>query len=84
MKKSFGNSGTCGKKSVLLNAVVPYVENRWQPLCALWNKHALNAFQALPGIVSNIFLSEGNLNDDRVEEENLTLLGSEALCLKKL
>jgi len=70
------------EKSVLLSAVVPHVENRWQPLCALWNKHALKPFQASSWNSFQHFLKEGGLKMTKVEENTLRAWDPELLCLR--
>lgn len=70
------------EKSVLLQAVIPYVENRWQPLCGLWNLHALTLIKS--GAFHNFqhLLNEGGLKMIRVEEPTLRAWDPELLCLR--
>lgn len=70
------------EKSVLLDAVVPYVEDRWQPLCALWNRHVLKSLEASPWNSFQHFLNEGGLKMMKVEEATLRSSDSELLCLR--
>lgn len=70
------------EKSVLLDAIVPYTENRWQPLCALWNRHALKILQASPWTSFQKFLNEGGLQITRVDEKNLRSWDPDLLCLE--
>ncbi len=70
------------EKSVLLSAVVPHVENRWQPLCGLWNKHTLKLFLASPWNSFQHFLNEGGFKITRVEEPTLRSWDPELLCLR--
>lgn len=70
------------EKSVLLDAVVPYVEDRWQPLCALWNRHSLKSLEASPRNSFQQFLNEGGLKILKAEEQTLRSWDPELLCLK--
>ena len=70
------------EKSVLLSAVVPYVENRWQPLCALWSKHVLKSFQSSSWKSFQHFLNEGGLKMTKVAENTLRTCDPELLCLR--
>lgn len=70
------------EKSVLLSAVVPFVEDRWQPLCALWNRHALKLLEASPRNSFQHFLNESGLKVMKVEEGALRAFDPELLCLK--
>lgn len=70
------------EKSVLLDAAVPYVENRWQPLCAIWNRHALKSLESSPWNSFQQFLNEGGLKVMKVEENTLHSFDPELFCLK--
>jgi molybdenum cofactor guanylyltransferase len=70
------------EKSVLLDAVVPYAENRWQPLCALWNRHSLKSLETSPWNSFQQFLNEGRLKVMKIEENTLRSWDPELLCLK--
>ena len=70
------------EKSVLLDAVVPYMEDRWQPLCALWNRHSLKSLESSPWNSFQQFLNEGGLKVIKAEEKTLRSWDPELLCLK--
>jgi molybdopterin-guanine dinucleotide biosynthesis protein A len=70
------------EKSVLLSAVVPNVDDRWQPLCALWNRYALNPLRASPWRSFQHLLNDGGLRMTRVDENTLRSWDPELLCLK--
>ena len=70
------------EKSVLLDAVVPHVEDRWQPLCALWNKHALKILGASRPASFQDFLKEGALKVLQMEESALRSWDPDLLSLK--
>ena len=70
------------EKSVLLGAVVPHVDGKWQPLCALWNKYALKLLEGAPWRSFQYFLNESGLKVLKVEESALRSWDPELLCLK--
>ena len=70
------------EKSVLLDAVVPYVEGKWQPLCALWNRHVLKSLEASSWSSFQHFLNEGGLKVIKAEEAALRSWDPELLCLR--
>ena len=70
------------EKSVLLDAVVPYIGDKWQPLCALWNRHALKSLEASPWNSFQNFLNEGGLKVIKAEEPVLRAWDPELLCLR--
>lgn len=67
---------------VLSDAVVPYADDRWQPLCALWNNRCLQALEAFPWKSFQHFLNEGGLKVRKVEETTLRSFDPELLCLR--
>jgi molybdopterin-guanine dinucleotide biosynthesis protein A len=70
------------EKSVLLNAIVPYMDNHWQPLCGLWNRYSLNFFKASSWGSFQQFLNEGGLKITKLEENTLRSWDPDLLCLK--
>ncbi|SRR5579871_2491600 len=70
------------EKSVLLDAAVPYREDRWQPLCALWNRHSLKSLEASTWNSFQHFLNEGGLKIMKVEEGTLRSWDPELRCLR--
>lgn len=70
------------EKSVLLDAAVPHVEDRWQPLCALWNRHVLKPLESSPWNSFQHFINEGGLKIMKVEEASIRVWDPEFLCLK--
>ncbi len=70
------------EKSVLLDVAAPYVEGRWQPLCALWNRHALKSLEASPWNSFQHFLNEGGLKVMKIGEIALRSFDPELLCLR--
>ncbi len=70
------------ERSVLLHAVVPCVEDCWQPLCALWNRHVLKPLQASPWDSFQHFLNDGGLKVTKVEEPVLHSWDPKLSCLK--
>ncbi len=71
------------EKSVLLSAVVPHVENHWQPLCALWNRHALKSLKSSSWNSFQHFLNEGGLKLTKAEESTLRSWDPKLFMLKE-